>query len=74
MSGFPLGDSSYGRNFDLDKNEIQLRKSKIAKFGCKMLWNEENIALWSSQILYIFCITCGKNNHFPLKNGYFSRA
>jgi hypothetical protein len=41
----PMGDSSYGRNFDLDKkNEIQhhtqnerLKMSKIATFGCEML-------------------------------------
>jgi hypothetical protein len=30
--------------------------SKIAKFGCEMLWNAENIALQSSQILYTFVL------------------
>jgi hypothetical protein len=40
-----MGDSSYGRTFDLDKkNEIHyhslkehLKMSKIAKFGCELL-------------------------------------
>jgi hypothetical protein len=44
-----MDDSSYGRNFDLDKkNEIHyhgwkehLKMSKIAKFGCELLQNEE---------------------------------
>jgi hypothetical protein len=39
-----------------------------------MLQNEENIPLWSSQIFVYICITRGENNHFRLKNGYFSRA
>ena len=48
-----MDDSSYRRNFDLDKkNELHyhswkehLKISKIAKFGCELLYNEENIAL-----------------------------
>jgi hypothetical protein len=41
--------------------------SKIAKFGCELLYvNEENIALWSSQILYIL--------DYWAENGYFYRA
>jgi hypothetical protein len=30
--------------------------SKIAKFGCEMLYNAENIALQNSQILYTFVL------------------
>ena len=48
-----MDDSSCGRNFDQDKkNEIQYhswkehpKMSKIAKVGCELLQNEENIAL-----------------------------
>jgi hypothetical protein len=48
-----MDDSSYRLNFDQGKkNEIQhhsqkehLRMSKIAKFGCELLQNDENIAL-----------------------------
>jgi hypothetical protein len=77
-----MDDSSYRRNSDLDKkNEIHyhswkehLKMSKIAKFGCELLWNEENIALWSLKILYIFGITRGKNNHFWAESCYFYRA
>ena len=30
--------------------------TKIAKFGCEMLYNAENVALRSSQILYTFVL------------------
>jgi hypothetical protein len=30
--------------------------SQVAKSGCEMLWNEENIALQSLQILYTFVL------------------
>jgi hypothetical protein len=38
-----------------------------------MLYNEENIALWSSQILYIFVLSAIKITKI-IKNGYFSQA
>jgi hypothetical protein len=44
-----MDESSYGRDFVPDKkNEIM--------FGCEMLYNQENIALGSSEILYIFVL------------------
>ena len=44
--------------------------SKIAKFGCEMLYNAENIALQSSQILYTFVyIACGNCYHIWAENG-----
>jgi hypothetical protein len=57
-----IDDSSFWRNFDLDKkNEIHyyiagksivkwVRLQSLVVNCCKL--NEENIALWSSQILY----------------------
>jgi hypothetical protein len=41
-------------------------------FGCEMLENEENIAVWSSPILDLHAR--GKNNHFWAESGYFYRA
>jgi hypothetical protein len=38
--------------------------SKIAKFGCEMLHNAENIALQSSQILYNFAHAIQKYTKF----------
>jgi hypothetical protein len=68
--------SSYRRNSDLDKkNEIHyhsskkhFKMSKIAKFACELLSkSEENIALWSSQILYIFASRAEKITIFEPK-------
>jgi hypothetical protein len=50
---FANGYFSYRRNFDLDKNneshyhswKEHLKMNKIAKYGCELLYNEENIAL-----------------------------
>jgi hypothetical protein len=41
--------------------------SKIAKFGWELLKNEETIALWSSQILYVFALRAGKITIFEPK-------
>jgi hypothetical protein len=49
--------------------------SKIAKFGCEMLQNTKNIALWNFQILSILVLRAGKFTtfgskvvHFPARN------
>jgi hypothetical protein len=41
--------------------------SKIAKFVSELLQNEEHIALWSSQILYMFALRAGKITIFEPK-------
>jgi hypothetical protein len=42
--------------------------SKIAKFVSELLQNEEHIALWSSQILYMFALRAGKITIFEPKD------
>jgi hypothetical protein len=67
-----MDDSSYRRNFDPCRQEERsplyqyyhswkehLKMSKIAQFGREICCKMRNIALWSSQILYIFALRAG---------------